>query len=1552
MRLTLTVADPAQDVSADILLDADPDMPATLIADALVRHVRPGGLVLPMHRPRLFVEGRAVSETLTIADSPIREGVLISIDSPAGCLPLEPPGLIEVRVIGGPGAGVVHRLGPGEFTVGTAATCAVRLDDPAAATEAMTITVMVDGSCRITPATTSLGQEAGGVLVDREPLLATIDLPASAQITVGSVLLEISAPSRADAALKPSDDGMGLDFNRPPRLLPPIRRTRYKLPSEPSEPERRPMPILMATLPLAAGVTMAFVFKQYYFLLMAVIGPLGMIGMHISGNRHGRRSYRKQLSDYRQRRQDVEADAEQALLTERAARRTDFPDPATVLLTAVGPRGRLWERRRDNPDYLHLRLGTADLPSEVVMEDPAAQEHKREITWTALDVPVTIALPERGVLGIAGRGDIPRVLACWLTAQAAVLHSPRDLAICVLTDGSGEQAWNWVRWLPHCRPSEGQDTAVLLGTNDESRARRIGELIGQLGARADARAQSNGVNLLIDGPDVLVIMDGARRLRSIPGVISILRDGPALGIHSICLDRDIRLLPEECQAVAEETPTGLRVVETRTEIVHDVRPDLVATATSDDPEVVVTAGGAAAWCERLARALAPVRDVGGDDEAALPASARLLDVINLEPPTAGAVAARWQVFPRSTAFPVGLSLDGPLTLDLRRDGPHGLIAGTTGSGKSELLQSIVASLAVANRPDAMVFVFVDYKGGSAFADCVRLPHTVGMVTDLDTHLVGRALESLSAELRRREHILADAGAKDIEDYTLLITTGSARTQLGGPLVPLPRLLLVIDEFASLARELPAFVTGLVNIAQRGRSLGIHLLLATQRPSGVVSPEIRANTNLRIALRVTDVSESSDVINTPDAARISPSTPGRAYVRLGHASLVPFQSGRVGGRRSTGATIDDLAPPWATELNWSTLGQPAPAPTRPRTADNEITDLKALVEALREAATILRVEPGHSPWLPPLPERLTLQMVTASMSGESHPVSRESHSGGPGVLRPVPIGLADHCGRQAQLPYTIDIDNGGHLLFVGAPRSGRSTALRTIAGSIAASISSSDVHLYALDCGNNALAPLVRLPHTGAVVSRDTPERVQRLLTRIISEIVERQEIFAARGYADLAEQRSADPERRLPYLLLLIDRFEGFLASFEEADGGALVEMLARLLREGPSVGVRVIMTGDRRSASGRFSAAIENRFMLRMADRSDYTMVGLAPGAVPDSLPPGRGFQIDGSVETQIALLDNDPSGRAQVAALHRLAEVAAARDGVPAGPGTGARGDYRRPFRIDVLPERITVIETKALRPDPGGRPQTGPHASLHPGPQMGPPMDAPMSPHPAGQTPAPAGWAGTQPVPLVALIGAGGDELAPVEIDLAVDGPGFVIAGPPRSGRSSALLTMAESLLAGGAQLLLLTPRRSPLSTLADRPGVIDLLGADAQAAGIDAALESAGPSGGLVVVMDDAELLATAPVADRMTEFLKAARDGGCAFVAAGTTEDLTGQYRGFMVDARRSRCGVILAPSTPSEGDLFGIRLSRNSRGSMQVGRGLFVLRGKPAPIQIAFHAYT
>src|SRR2546430_7102437 len=225
----------------------------------------------------------------------------------------------------------------------------------------------------------------------------------------------------------------------------------------------------------------------------------------------------------------------------------------------------------------------------------------------------------------------------------------------------------------------------------------------------------------------------------------------------------------------------------------------------------------------------------------------------------------------------------PFDVSLRFDGPHALVGGMTGSGKSELLQSLVASLASRYPPRTLNFLLVDYKGGAAFKDCVDLPHTVGFVTDLDGHLVNRALVSLRAELRRREEILRRFGAKDLLDL-----------EQGHPDDAPASLVIVVDEFAALATELPQFVEGMVDVAQRGRSLGIHLVLATQRPAGVINDKIRANTNLRVALRFSDVGESVDVIGVRDAARPG-LPPGRAFARIGPADVTEFQAAYVGGQ---------------------------------------------------------------------------------------------------------------------------------------------------------------------------------------------------------------------------------------------------------------------------------------------------------------------------------------------------------------------------------------------------------------------------------------------------------------------------------------------------------------------------------------------------------------------------------------------------------------------------------------------------------------------------------
>ncbi|SBT88571.1 DNA segregation ATPase FtsK/SpoIIIE, S-DNA-T family [Streptomyces sp. DI166] len=1542
MRLTLTVVDPFGGGTADVVLDADPESTMGDIAQELAKQVgHSGAQVIPIgqqhplpsgNAPLLYVDGYAVDPSATIPNSPLREGAVVSLQDPSGCLPGEPTGLVELRIVGGPVAGYVHRLGVGRYDIGSGPASHIRIDDPEVDARALTLSVSTDGTCRFkvhgdteaafldgTPIEEILNpkedkkeekkkkrrkKESQEESSDSDTPPPDPDIwPLGAQIALGNTLVELTRYAPPNAALKWSEDGTGLDYNRPPRLRPPERQTRFRLPSKPREYEARPLPWLMALTPLVGAVVAVLIFQRWYYLIMAGLSPILLFANYYNDKKHGRKSHAKQVKEYEEQKARIEQDAQDALVAERNDRRQAIPDPATVLSLGTGPRTRLWERRRTDRDHLLLRVGTGQLPSEVVLDDPEQDDHKREVTWKIEDAPVALNLRGLGVIGMAGPGDSARAMGRWAVAQTAALHSPMDVQFYVLSEQSAQGSWDWVRWLPHARPSGGQDVNVLIGTDAETVGARIGELTQILDARKKAAEQNRGQGSTFSDPDIVVVWDGSRRLRSLPGVVRLLREGPSVSMYAICLDAEERFLPGECQAYVvaepkaeeaprpqqqaqrqEQAPGGfpsfqawhqntspepshtqepdklrLRVEEAGAERRKDVRPDFVSPS----------------WCLRLARSVSSLRDISGETEdSALPSSSRLLDVLQLEPPTSDAIVARWRMGGQSTLAVIGESYDGPFGIDIRKDGPHGLIAGTTGSGKSELLQTIVAALAVANTPENMTFVLVDYKGGAAFKDCVHLPHTVGMVTDLDAHLVERALESLGAELHRREHILAAADAKDIEDYQDLVRRDPSHQ-------PVPRLLIVIDEFASMVRDLPDFVTGLVNIAQRGRSLGIHLLLATQRPSGVVSPEIRANTNLRIALRVTDGGESSDVIDSPEAGHISKSTPGRAYVRLGHASLVPFQSGRVGGRRP-GAADPAVLKPWVGPLAWEDLGRAAlTKPKAESREDEEITDLKVLVDTIRDANRSLGIPPQHSPWLPALDEQLLLDEIP-----------EPEFSPAPGRLAPVAYGIEDLPALQSRRPVTIDFESFGHLMIGGAPRSGRSQVLRTIAGSLARTHSTADVHMYGIDCGNGALNALTRLPHVGAVVGRNQTERVVRLINRLKGEMDRRQNLLSDKGFADIGEQRAAVSEdERLPHIVVLLDRWEGWVPTLGEVDHGALTDELQTMMREGASLGIHLVLTGDRTLLVGRIATLTEDKYGLRLSDRSDFSMLGIPARKVPEEIPPGRGFKNEAGTETQFALLAEDTTGQGQAAALAAIGEAATARDAeVPRA---------KRPFRVDSLPSRISFDEAWELRDPEVSRSR------------------------------------------LYALAGIGGDEIVGFGPDLAQGVPSFVIAGPAKSGRSTVLMNFAQSFLKQGVRLVVAAPRQSPVRQLDGVEGVLKVFTSDdIDEDEFEELIDDAEPSveNPVVVLVDDGEILEDCDAESQMKKIVSRGAERGLALVIAGDEEDVCSGFSGWQVDAKKARRGILLSPQESSSGDLIGVRLNRSMVGGQAVpGKGMLHL---------------
>ncbi|GGK76291.1 FtsK/SpoIIIE domain-containing protein [Mangrovihabitans endophyticus] len=1431
MRLNVSLmsdASPAEDL---LVVEAEPGASVGAFTAELAAAVgrNPG---------TLFHGVTPLDPQLSLAEARIGAGAELGLNRP-GRQPAGRAGAVEVRVVGGTGAGRIVLLPPGEYEVGSAPTCRVRLNGDVPPV-AVRLLVTADRTVEVTSVST--------VEIDGTPLDGVADWPAGRQLAIGGTLLELATGVPTRAPLTRAPDGFTWEFNRPPRFFPQIPGGQFRLPTEPTKPEKSSIPLATLLLTPAIGALVGILATgSWKFVFLALASPAAALFTQFGSKRRRQQSFGEQKQAYEEKLARVRADIDEAVLDEQRARRYAYPDPALTGRIAALPGERLWERRRRDDDFLALRVGTSSVPSAVRVEDPSRDEHRRIIVPELGQVPVAVNVRDSGVVGVAGeRLDL---LAPWLVAQAAVLHSPDDLRLCVLTQSGSESRWSWLRWLPHVR-ADTTDAYALIGTSAESVSRRIAELNRVIAARSGGDGQDEGRRGAPAGePDILVVFDGARRLRSLPGAVTLLRDGPAVGVHVLCLEHEERLLPEECRAVVVSDGSGVSVLTATTSRIAGIRAD------EPDP----------GWYERVARGLAPLGAAGDGDETVLPQSARLLDVLDLEPPTPDRIEAGWAIRPRSTEAVLGAGLDGQFAIDLVRDGPHALIAGTTGAGKSELLQTLVATLAVANRPDEMTFVLVDYKGGSAFAECADLPHTVGMVTDLDTHLVERALTSLGAELRRREHVLAQAGASDIVRY-------QERRARDASMPPMPRLVLVIDEFASMVRELPDFVTGLVNIAQRGRSLGIHLVLATQRPSGAVTADIRANTNLRIALRTTDQAESRDIIDAPDAGELSPRTPGRAYARLGYAALLPFQAGRIGGKRPVVGERADEIRIEVTEVDWRRLGEPIPArrPSRSATDGPADTDLRELVTAIVAATDRLGVPRQPSPWLAPLAEVTQFGELRQPPGGTV-----------PGDLGPVAYGVVDLPATQSREPLLFDVDHTGHAFFVGSGRSGRSQALRTLVAALAARHSSADLHLYAIDCGNGALLPLAGLPHCGAVVDRLQTERLDRMLTWFNAELTRRQSMFGEQGVADLAEQRRGAPAHgRLPHLMLLVDRFEVFERDFATYDNGSYLERLVRLLRDGAGVGLHVVLAGDKVLGSGRFAGATEEKLVLRLNDRSDYSLLGLNIKDVPPDQAPGRAIRLADHAEAQIAVLGPDISGQGQAAALTEGARQITARDaGVP---------DHARPRRFAALPDLISYTEARRMVPADGR--------------------------------------------PLTAFVGVGGDEVVPLGPDFA-DIPTFAIGGPPRSGRSTALLTVARSLLERGTGLLVVAPRRSPLRDLAGQPGVSAVV-EDAGVAAIDfrKMLQSIPEETGAVVI-DDAELLAQSDIDGDLNTLARGAAGNGWGLAVAGNAEAMSLGLAGWLTQLKRNRSGLLIAPQSITDGELIGMRIPRGIVGqAAQPGR--------------------
>ncbi|MBY5161296.1 FtsK/SpoIIIE domain-containing protein [Salsipaludibacter albus] len=1069
-----------------------------------------------------------------------------------------------------------------------------------------------------------------GTAVNGVAVVAPRRLRNGDEIRIGDTTLFVE---QAEAAL---GDVLGpsVEFNRPPRIQRPLPQARIELPAPPEKPGKQRLPMAAALAPLAMGGIMWAFGMGILTMVFFALSPLMVMGSFWDAKRSGRADYAERLEVFEEDRDRAVAAIESAQDTEVEARFAASPAVNQLDDHVRDLSPRLWEREPGDPDFLQVRLGLAPQPARIDIALPTSGGRELREELAAIPrryadlppVPVAVGLARTGSIGVSGPDPFASHAARSIVAQVTALHSPSEVVVCALLSEPRRADWEWLTWLPHTRaPLSPIGVNHLAATVDDALA-----LLKDLGTTIEQRiGDDRDSRDVVTTPHVVVVVDDDLPLER-ARLTGLLEVGPRAGIHVVWVASSGRRIPKTCGAVVNIAPGGANA---RIAEVDEAR-------TFDDVPVELFDRAAA---QRLARDLAPIVDVSSRQsrDVGLPGRASLVDLLGgpdlLDRP--GVVRARWGESQPGGGLrgAVGAGAGGVFSIDLRHDGPHGLVAGTTGAGKSEFLQSLLVALAATHSPDKVNFLLVDYKGGAAFKDVTHLPHTVGLVTDLTQALVRRALTSLRAELHRREHLLNEANAKD------QLQMEKERH----PLTP-PSLVIVVDEFAALATEVPEFVDGVVDVAQRGRSLGLHLLLATQRPAGVITPNIRANTNLKVALRVASEDESTDVLDSPVAATIDRSTPGRGVARLGPSELISFQAGYVGGH--TGAEDTERVELEVASVGFGTV-RPWPDPTRATDTDTGPTDLERLVTTITTAFRDTGSPVPRRPWLDPLAEHYDLLRLPRT--------GRDDR---------LPIGVRDDPASQSQQVAAFHPDRDGSMLVYGVGGSGKTAALRTIATAACLTDDDHPVGILGIDAAGRGLEMLSPLPQVGSLVTGDDHERVTRMLGDLAELVEERGERFMRHQAASLAEYRRNSGEA-MQRILVLVDGFETFVQAWERIDRGQWLDLLLRLVGDGRGVGVHFVLTGTRRNSFPMMlTSTVGRRLVLRLATLDEYLNLGVDADLVDGDEPAGRA--VDGEHVVQVALAGDDLTTAGQATTLRRLGATLQRRGARP-GPEVRVLGD-----------------------------------------------------------------------------------------------------------------------------------------------------------------------------------------------------------------------------------------------------------------------------------------
>ncbi|UUV30097.1 type VII secretion protein EccCa [Amycolatopsis roodepoortensis] len=1024
----------------------------------------------------------------------------------------------------------------------------------------------------------------------------------------------VKRPTRKPAPEMPAGE---LLLQAPPEIPPPPGRQWTQVLTV------LPMVAMMAAMLLMYSGSMAGSMRFVIFGMMGV-GMLGMVAMSfLQGGGpskremgHARRKYLRHLAQHRLRlRRSV-----------RGQRRTMeylHPDPASLWSLAASYR--LWERRKDDQDFAIARIGTGPQApaATLVAPDTKPLEELEPLSALALRrfiatystvgrLPIAIAV--NGFSRIHLRGDRAATLGLLraVLAQLVTLQSPDDVRIAICVSEDRRPDWEWVKWLPHALHPERTDALGALRLVAPSVQALESMLEEELSKRPRFDPEAD---IRVPGPHLVVVLDGG----AIAGSDHLMTGGGVEGVSIV----DLTTMP----------PRALD----RTTVVLDVDADGDLVSETSDGEAPLGRAdflGVVA-AEGLARQLAPLRLTAGlRGDTPMSTELGLAELLDLGDPYEFDPADTWEPRPNRDRLRVklGIQADGvPIEIDLKESaqdgmGPHGLLIGATGSGKSELLRTLVLALAVTHPPSSLNFALVDFKGGATFTRLDTLPHTSAVITNLadELHLVDRMTDAINGELIRRQELLRAAGNfSSLRDYE------KARAA-GAPLPEVPTLLVICDEFSELLSAKPDFIDMFVQIGRVGRSLGVHLLLASQRLEEGRLRGLETHLSYRIGLRTFSEMESRAVLGVTDAFKL-PRAPGHGFLKVGTDQMDRFRSAYVSGvyQRATGGGVTASTGEQLVLQEYTTSYLGAEIDTGEEEMDDQAAENDAAVGETLLDILVDRLAgqgvPAHQVWLPPLADSPTLDGLLPELVVHPQRGLTVDPTTMAGSLRPV-LGTVDRPFEQRRDPLVLDLSGAaGHVLVIGAPQTGKSTMVRTLVTSLALTHTPRETQFYCLDFGGGTLASIAGLPHVAGVCGRLDTGAVRRTVAEVATLLAQRERMFAEhqidgivtyrrlRAEGQFAEQQHGD-------VFLVVDGWQTLRNDFPD-----LEETVGDIAARGLSYGVHVVAACSR-SFDLRMNVRdlFASRLELKIGDPIDSVIDRRAAMSVPPDAP-GRGISMSG---------------------------------------------------------------------------------------------------------------------------------------------------------------------------------------------------------------------------------------------------------------------------------------------------------------------------------------